>query len=312
MKKTLIAALLALSLSACQDFNPNPMHSFDYNTGVTTYQTFWGASCTMGRDKVEHCTHPAAEARAAAKAAQDLIDARAKMPHTYDFPVSDDLAWASSNELPAYQKDGGRWMAGPFASQADADKAKATVAEHDAQVKADQEEQARQEAESKKEQEAADTAADEARERAEKQAAARQAAMAARQAQENDPRYRAKYVADLDKKYGNIIRFDSTESMRAIGSFDIDCPMTDHRVLPLYNLILATAASDEKMAVGANTHMWYEVQSAGGETRVVRGLRGQDRGEVFLIINKWGELNSTHAEAIRNACVSGTYGPIWK
>jgi hypothetical protein len=149
----------------------------------------------------------------------------------------------------------------------------------------------------------------------ERESAARQAAeqkaAAASEAQQNDPRYRAKYVANLEKKYGNIIRFDSAESMRAIGSFNIDCHMSDHRVLPLYNVILATAASDEKMSVGANTHMWYEVQSAGGETRVVRGLQGQSRGEIFLIIDKWGEMHSTHIEAMENACALGTYGPIW-
>jgi hypothetical protein len=82
--------------------------------------------------------------------------------------------------------------------------------------------------------------------------------------------------------------------------------------MPLYNMILATAASDEQMAVGAHAHMWYEVQTAGSETRVVRGLEGQDRGEVFLTIDEWGEMHSTHLEAMDNACAYGTYGSTWK
>lgn len=71
----------------------------------------------------------------------DAADARAKLPHTYDFPVPDAEVWASSSELPTFnttEAGSGRelWIAGPFASQADADHAKAMIAAHDAQVKA--------------------------------------------------------------------------------------------------------------------------------------------------------------------------------
>lgn len=158
----------------------------------------------------------------------------------------------------------------------------------------------------------ADAAAKEAdRESKEKADEAARAARAARDAQMNDPHYRAKYVADMDRQYGHIIHFDSQRSMSAITSFKLDCPGTNHRMLPLYNVLLATAASDEKMAISAGQHMQYEVQGAEGETRVVRGISGQDRGEVFLTINKWGELHSTHIEAMESACALGTYGPIW-
>lgn len=114
----------------------------------------------------------------------------------------------------------------------------------------------------------------------------------------------ASYVADLHAKFGKHLHYDSKESMRAIQSFDIDCNATDHRHIPLVNVLLAGLAE-----VGGRVD--YYVQTAQGETRVLEALPSADRGNVTLVINKWGELHSDSAEAIMNMCY-GSHGPIWQ
>lgn len=108
------------------------------------------------------------------------------------------------------------------------------------------------------------------------------------------------YVASMRAKYAQNIHYDSAQSKRVIRNLNIDCHSQDGRV---ENVMLASTAS-------MNGFAEFYVQSAEGETRVVEAAKGQQEGQVFLTINKWGEIQSDKAEPIMNACF-GSYGPIW-